>query len=149
MSERALASLTVLADLPSEYSAFLVPLQRHRCRVPLRQERRLTMAKFKAIHTNRDTGSQTLLGEVEVGADGRLRLLRAEPAHQKFMDDFVSEMNGKKELGVKGSPPPGVRGEEDALYRDVYKRSDPNFLKGIMDYTHTYFRFDLVPYEGA
>jgi hypothetical protein len=93
-----------------------------------RQPKHLT-----AIHTDPDTGTQTVLGELQFGADSKLTLTAANAGYEKYLDEFVQRLNAKDVLNVKVGG-----GKKFALGAEQYYRSDPNFFEGLRKYVQYY-----------
>lgn len=102
--------------------------------------------RFRVTHVSPKDDSRTELGEVELGAEGQLRSRQPSPGYERHLNNFIEEINAKKELNVKCPPPPGVKGE-NTLYVRPYVRSEPDFPQGLRDYARRYFALELAPVE--
>src|ERR1700678_3105516 len=101
--------------------------------------------KLKAVHIDPEDGSETQLGECEYSDQGRLTLVSAEEEFRQFLQNFIDTANRGAELVVKSSPEEGE--ERYGLSARIYKRSSPDFSRGLRNYALCYHSVALTSPE--
>jgi hypothetical protein len=98
--------------------------------------------RMTAIHTDPDTGEQTVLGVLEYGAGGKLAVIEANAGYEQYLADLVRETNARDVLHVK------VGGAEKfELESKTYRRTDANFLVGLRKFVKHRYLADLTSDE--
>jgi hypothetical protein len=94
--------------------------------------------RLTAIHTDPDSGEQTVLGSVEYGAGGKLAVIEANAGYEKFLADLVGNTNARDVLNVK------VGGAKKfSIKAQKYERTDANFLEGLRKFIKHSYLVDL------
>jgi hypothetical protein len=101
--------------------------------------------RLKAVHISPEDGKETPLGELEFGDQGRLSLVKAEEKYRKFLTDFIAAVNRQATLVMK-SPPEKGEGRYELAPR-IYKRSSPDFYRGLRNYARCYYALALTSDE--
>ena len=86
-------------------------------------------------------GSDRVLGEVELGADGVLSL--PPGAAPGPLDKIVASMNAAERLHVDVAPPPDA--PRFAMASRIVERGDPGFIAALADQLARYYRLELIP----
>jgi hypothetical protein len=88
-----------------------------------------------------ETGAETVIGKVDMAADGRLKLRAAIPAHKKALAALVQNLNGKDVLHL--DVPPGPDDPRFAVSSRPVARGDADFLAALNEYVGKYYKLSL------
>jgi hypothetical protein len=90
------------------------------------------------VYVNADEGTEAALGQFEMGPDGQLTVVDAEPTVEEFLTGLADSLNEKDSVSVK------VGGAERyALEMETYARGDANFLDGVKGYLKHFYSIEL------
>ena len=101
------------------------------------------MAQFDVYRLSDAEEARSLLGQVEVGDGGQLKLLRAEPGAQAALDRALADLNGRQGLALK--LPPGPKHPKYAIVKKLIARDDPRFFEAIEDNLKRWHNMALSP----
>src|SRR5438067_2140141 len=96
---------------------------------------------FYVVKSDPLSGQRSLLGKLGLEDNGMLKLVSAEPSHQKFLQDLVSSINRKPLLHVSVMPPPDA--PRYATYSQAIERTDPQFLEALQCFLAKNYRVFL------
>ncbi|MCB9765086.1 MAG: hypothetical protein H6739_35255 [Alphaproteobacteria bacterium] len=93
---------------------------------------------YSAIRLDPDTEEVMPVGDVEIDADGRLRVLSSEPGLLGYLNDIADDLNARDEITEK------VPGElRNALEARYVPRDAPDFLDVLKEYVSKYYGLEL------
>jgi hypothetical protein len=99
---------------------------------------------LKVVHVDPDSKRRKLLGEIEYGAQGKLRVLAAADRYRDYLTGFVNDLNAKKAVNVPAPPPPGRDAEEAGRFARAHERGSPDFLQALKDYVRYFYGIILA-----
>jgi hypothetical protein len=88
-----------------------------------------------------ETGAETVIGKVDLAADGRLTLRAAAPDQKKFLAAVVQNLNGKDVLHLEIPPDPGD--PPFVVKTRPVARGDADFLTALNEYLGKYYKLSL------
>jgi hypothetical protein len=97
---------------------------------------------YRVVEFDEDTGN-TILGVVELTADGRLQSLIVEEGCDEELAEVIDYMNAKESLSVEVAPPEGARPHQ--VFTQIVERGEPLFRQALADYLGKYYGITLEP----
>jgi hypothetical protein len=106
-----------------------------------------TLPVLSAVKSDPVSGQDSIIGKVQVQADGILNLVSATQGQETYLGNLVQSLNNKPLLHVSVSPPAGA--PRYRVYSHAVKRSDPNFFDALQSFMTKHYGVFLTTAETA
>ena len=100
------------------------------------------MKTFAVFRVDYDDKRLQRIGQVELDAESRLRLLNAEASAETDLRDAIGEMNKAASLLIK--VPPADDAPKFSIRKEKYGREDPRFFDALQDNLRRWHNLELV-----